>query len=74
VEHVWRLIHRIQLTSLTLFDRIDKKFYKPVDIQRWVVVIYAEQRRFNEGTARDMVSGLVRGCRQVGENQHVHFL
>jgi eukaryotic translation initiation factor 2C len=56
------------IRKFTIFNRIDKKFYKSMEIPRWVVVIYADSRRFNEATARDMIDGLVAGCRSVGKN------
>lgn len=54
---------------LTLLNRIDKKFYRPVEIARWIVVVYADQSRFAPPIAQEMVGGLVNGCRKVGENQ-----
>ncbi|KAJ7180150.1 argonaute-like protein [Mycena crocata] len=48
------------------WNMVDKKFFKPVSIDRWVVVIYEQQRRFNEGAAQDMINGLVGSCRDVG--------
>ena len=50
------------------FNRIDKKFFKPMEIKRWIVVIYADSRRFNQGAAEEMVRGLVAGCRSVGKD------
>lgn len=32
-----------------------------------MVIIYERQVRFNERTAQDMITGLVQGCREVGE-------
>jgi eukaryotic translation initiation factor 2C len=64
-----RLLQLIR--GLTIFCRIDKKFYRSVEIQRWVVVIYADSRRFNDNTAREMVGGLVAGCRSVGTHQQI---
>ncbi|KAJ7283579.1 argonaute-like protein [Mycena rebaudengoi] len=46
--------------------RVDKRFFKPVEIARWVVVIYEQQRRFDEGSARDMINGLVQSAKDVG--------
>jgi hypothetical protein len=34
----------------------DKKFFKPVVIERWVVVIYEQKLRFGEENAKDMMS------------------
>ncbi|KAJ7135279.1 argonaute-like protein, partial [Mycena crocata] len=48
------------------WNMVDKKFFKPVSIDRWVVVIYEQKRRFNEGAAQDMINGLVGSCRDVG--------
>ncbi|KAJ7129589.1 Piwi domain-containing protein, partial [Mycena epipterygia] len=48
------------------WNMVDKRFFKPVAIERWVVIIYEQQRRFNEGAAQDMINGLVSSCRDVG--------
>ncbi|KAJ7682732.1 argonaute-like protein [Mycena polygramma] len=48
------------------WNMVDKKFFKPVAIDRWVVVVYEQQRRFNEGAANDMINGLCGSCRDVG--------
>ncbi|KAJ7047297.1 argonaute-like protein [Mycena alexandri] len=48
------------------WNMVDKKFFRPVTIDRWVVVIYEQQRRFNDGAAQDMVTGLINSCRDVG--------
>ena len=74
MEHVSWMSKFYICGSLTLFNRIDKKFYRPVEILRWVVVIYAHQGRFGDAIAQEMVSGLVNGCRKVGENQRSRFL
>lgn len=47
-------------------SRVDKRFVKPVSIDRWVVIVYEQQRRFGEQAARDMVAGLIESCRDVG--------
>jgi eukaryotic translation initiation factor 2C len=62
-----QILHLIH--GFTVFNRIDKKFCRSIEIPRWVVVIYADSRRFNEGTAREMIDGLVAGCRSVGKHQ-----
>ena len=49
-------------------SRVDKRFFKPVEVLRWVVVIYEQQRRFGDAAAREMVSGLVASCNDVGKN------
>ncbi|KAF9464484.1 argonaute-like protein [Collybia nuda] len=48
------------------WNMVDKRFFKPVEIPRWVVVIYEQQRRFGDNAARDMIAGLVSSCRDVG--------
>ncbi|KAJ6562033.1 ribonuclease H-like domain-containing protein [Mycena capillaripes] len=42
------------------------KFFKLVAIDHWVVVIYEQQCRFNEGAINDMINGLCGSCRDVG--------
>jgi eukaryotic translation initiation factor 2C len=46
--------------------RVDKRFFKPVHIDRWVVVVYERVQRFGEGPAAEMIAGLVNSCREVG--------
>lgn len=46
--------------------RIDKRFYNPAAIDRWIVVVYERQQRFNQQSAQDMIAGLVQGCTEVG--------
>ena len=46
---------------------IDKKFYKPATITKWVVVIYDRVQRFGEAQAKEMVKGLMDACAQVGQ-------
>ncbi|KAF7292384.1 Argonaute-like protein [Mycena chlorophos] len=48
------------------WNMVDKRFFKPVTIERWVVVVYEQQRRFNDQAAQDMIQGLVNSCRDVG--------
>ncbi|KAJ7754236.1 argonaute-like protein [Mycena maculata] len=48
------------------WNMVDKRFFKPVQIDRWVVVIYERQGRFNEAAANDMINGLCSSCRDVG--------
>lgn len=46
--------------------RVDKKFYRPVTIQSFAIVVFERPQRFNEGDARDMGRGLLDACAQVG--------
>ncbi|KAJ8519388.1 hypothetical protein ONZ45_g3684 [Pleurotus djamor] len=48
------------------WNMVDKRFVKPVVIERWVIVVYEQIRRFNEQAAKDMVTGLISSCREVG--------
>ncbi|KAF7351067.1 Argonaute-like protein [Mycena sanguinolenta] len=48
------------------WNMVDKKFFKPVSIDRWVVVVYEQQRRFNAQSAQEMINGLCSSCRDVG--------
>ncbi|KAJ7157556.1 argonaute-like protein [Mycena crocata] len=48
------------------WNMVDKKFFKPVSVNHWVVVIYEQKRRFHENAAREMINGLVASCRDVG--------
>jgi len=61
------------MSCLTIFQiyisytiRVDKRFYKPAAIERWVVVVYERQQRFNQQSADEMTAGLLASCRDVG--------
>jgi len=45
---------------------IDKRFFRPASIERWIVVVYERQQRFSQQAAQDMIDGLLRGCSDVG--------
>ncbi|KAF8129108.1 hypothetical protein K438DRAFT_2000008 [Mycena galopus ATCC 62051] len=47
-------------------NMVDKKFFKAVTIERWVVVVYEQQRRFNDKSAQDVIYGLCGRCCNVG--------
>lgn len=51
-------------------NRIDKKFYQPATIERWVVVIYEREQRFRRQNAEEMVAGFVSMFRAVGSCHH----
>ncbi|KAF8135236.1 hypothetical protein K438DRAFT_1786995 [Mycena galopus ATCC 62051] len=36
-------------------NMVDKKFFKAVAIERWVVVVYEQQRRFNDKSVQDVI-------------------
>ncbi|KIM90880.1 hypothetical protein PILCRDRAFT_811377 [Piloderma croceum F 1598] len=48
------------------WNMVDKRFYKPASIDRWVVVVYERQQRFNQQSADEMTAGLMASCRDVG--------
>ncbi|KAG9317400.1 argonaute-like protein [Chiua virens] len=48
------------------WNMIDKRFFRPATIERWTVVIYERQQRFNQQAAQDMIDGLLRCCSDVG--------
>ncbi|RDX49272.1 argonaute-like protein [Lentinus brumalis] len=48
------------------WNLIDKKFYQPATIERWIVVIYESQRRFRPENAQEVVNGFVQMFRAVG--------
>jgi len=56
----------LHLTNLNSYIRVDKRFYKPASIDRWVVVVYERQQRFNQQSADEMTAGLMASCRDVG--------
>ncbi|KAI0734018.1 argonaute-like protein [Fomitopsis betulina] len=48
------------------WNLVDKKFYKAASFDRWVVVVYENDRRFNMQTAQGVVIGLLAACDSVG--------
>ncbi|KAL0949487.1 hypothetical protein HGRIS_009541 [Hohenbuehelia grisea] len=48
------------------WNMVDKRFFRPVTIERWVIVIYERRERFNDQAVRDMINGLIASCREVG--------
>ncbi|KZT20385.1 argonaute-like protein [Neolentinus lepideus HHB14362 ss-1] len=48
------------------WNMMDKKFYNPATIERWVVVVYERQQRFTAANAKEMVDGFTAACRDVG--------
>ena len=57
-----------ELPVVDLLNRIDKRFFRPASIERWIVVVYERQQRFNQQAAQDMIDGLLRCCRDVGKS------
>ena len=45
---------------------IDRKFFKPITINRWVVVIYEREQRFNVTAAQELVRNFLDQFAAVG--------
>ncbi|PPQ95875.1 hypothetical protein CVT26_015567 [Gymnopilus dilepis] len=48
------------------WNMIDKKFFKPMTIQQWIIVIYESERRFPRPQAEDLAAGFCKGAASVG--------
>ncbi|KAK7444774.1 hypothetical protein VKT23_015091 [Stygiomarasmius scandens] len=48
----------------------DKKFWKPIDILRWVFVIYEQENLFRRATANQMVQDMIKAAGTVGMRVH----
>ncbi|KAI6160674.1 argonaute-like protein [Pisolithus thermaeus] len=48
------------------WNMIDKRFFRPATIDRWIVVIYECQKHFNQQAAQDMITRFVQRCRDFG--------
>ena len=46
--------------------RVDKKFYKPMQIQSLAIVVFERRQRFSEQDAREMGRNLITACNLVG--------
>ncbi|KAF8888340.1 argonaute-like protein [Infundibulicybe gibba] len=54
-----------QLTIVRCSTQVDKRFFKPVEIKQWVIVIYESERRFGQHVG-DFIRGFLEGSRSVG--------
>ena len=61
-----RLFFLISMIVNLSANRVEKKFVTPIPITRWVVVIYENKRRFDEGRAQKMIQDFVHACGTVG--------
>ncbi|CDO71262.1 hypothetical protein BN946_scf184908.g19 [Trametes cinnabarina] len=52
------------------WNMIDKKFFKPVTINRWCVAVFERQSRFRADLAEEMVRGLLQSFASVGITVH----
>ncbi|KAF7433014.1 hypothetical protein PC9H_004959 [Pleurotus ostreatus] len=48
------------------WNLVDKRFFEPTEIERWVIVIYEQQRRFGQQNVDGLINGLKDACRSVG--------
>ncbi|KAI0005035.1 argonaute-like protein [Russula compacta] len=48
------------------WNLIDKRMFTPSQVPNWMVIIYERQQRFNQQTANQMATDLVKGCEAVG--------
>jgi eukaryotic translation initiation factor 2C len=45
---------------------IDKKLYRPAQIDEWAIVVYERQNRFNAESAQTLIRDFISGCNAVG--------
>ncbi|KIK66591.1 hypothetical protein GYMLUDRAFT_69767 [Collybiopsis luxurians FD-317 M1] len=48
------------------WNMVDKKFFKPSEVQHWLVVVYERKQRFDDRAVGDMINGLCTSARDVG--------
>ncbi|KAI0750722.1 argonaute-like protein [Daedaleopsis nitida] len=48
------------------WNMIDKKFWKPEGIKRWMVVVFEREQRFRRDIAQEMVNGFLKAFAAVG--------
>ncbi|KAF9247291.1 argonaute-like protein [Melanogaster broomeanus] len=48
------------------WNMIQRRFFRPATIDRWVVVVYERQGRFTQQAAQDLVTGILQSCGEVG--------
>jgi hypothetical protein len=48
------------------WNLIDKRFYRPVRIDQWAVVVYEHPNRFPRDNAQYLISEWLKGCETVG--------
>ena len=46
--------------------RVDRKFYKPIPIKSFAIVVFERRQRFGEDDARELGRNLITACNQVG--------
>ncbi|KAJ7590925.1 argonaute-like protein [Mycena floridula] len=48
------------------WNMVDKRFFKPMEVPSWAIVIYEQQRRFPDDAVNNLIRGLVQACNDVG--------
>ncbi|KAK0445339.1 argonaute-like protein [Desarmillaria tabescens] len=48
------------------WNLVDKKFFRPMPLGPWIVVIFVPQNRFRPDEVNRTISGLIQGCEAVG--------
>jgi eukaryotic translation initiation factor 2C len=48
------------------WNMVDKRFFRPVTIEHWIIVIYERRERFGDGAVNDLIKGLLDSCRSCG--------
>lgn len=46
---------------------LDKKFFRPAIIVKWVVIVYEVEQLFGRPQAQEMTKSLIAACRNVGK-------
>jgi eukaryotic translation initiation factor 2C len=70
VRHLARLLRSSLTTAQTprdgAWNLIDKRFYRPVRIDQWAVVVYEHPNRFPRDNAQYLIQEWIKGCETVG--------
>ncbi|KAK0445338.1 argonaute-like protein [Desarmillaria tabescens] len=48
------------------WNLVDKKFFKPMPLGHWMVVVFMQPNRFSPDDAKTAIRGLIQGCEAVG--------
>ena len=51
---------------LILVSRVDKKFFRPATIRKWVVVVYESEHKFNRQSLERSIGDMMRAARAAG--------
>lgn len=48
------------------WNMMDKKFYKPMTVRHWVILVYERPTRFPQAKVDQLKAGFIEGCEKVG--------